>query len=73
MSLELTHESFDEQVIYDVVLSDGRKLRGYFREDHGVPGGMISLTIYDGGDVTQPERWIYLNPAHIVSVQIWFD
>jgi len=62
----------DPEVICDVSVSTGRKYRGQFSNvDGACPDGWASLTLYDNGDDRQPERWLHINPAHIVSVEVW--
>jgi hypothetical protein len=66
--------SHDEEVICDVVLVTGKSVRGQFSYvDNGTPPGWASFTLYDNGDDRQPERWLHINPAHIVSIQVWLD
>jgi hypothetical protein len=61
----------EPEVICDVTLSHGRTVRGMFSNvDVAVPRGWASLTLDDGGDERKPERWLHINPAHVVTVEV---
>lgn len=69
----ITFDRYDEEVIYDVTLVTGKTYRGTFAHtDGGMPEGWVSFDLYSS-DENAPERWIHLNPAHVVSVQVWLD
>jgi hypothetical protein len=64
----------DPEVICDVTLSTGETVRGNFNYvDGACPPGWASVTLYDEPETrdTMPERWKHINPAHIVSVEVW--
>ncbi len=64
---------YDPEVIYDVAIVNGTTHRGKFSAtDTTQPSGWASFDLYEP-DESKPQRWLHLNPAHIISTSVWLD